>query len=47
MKSLDHVNTDCEISLYLVFNDVDGQIIKQSNEGKYLILLLQTWTRKC
>ena len=37
MKSLDHVNTDFEISLYLVFNDVDGQIIKQSNESKYLI----------
>ena len=36
MKSLGHVNIDCENSLYLVFNNVDGHIIEQNNEDKYL-----------
>ena len=36
MKSFDHVNIDCENSLYLVFNNVDGYIIKENNEDKYL-----------
>ena len=26
MKSLDYANIECEISLYLVFNNVDGYI---------------------
>ena len=38
MKSPDHVNIDSENSLYLVSNDVDGYIIKESNEDQYLIL---------
>ena len=37
MKSLDHVNIDCENSLYLLFNNVDGYIIEKNNEDKYLI----------
>ena len=37
MKSFDHVNIDCENSLYLVFNNVDGYIIEENNENKYLI----------
>ena len=36
MKSLDHVNIDCENSLYLVFNNVDGYI-ENVNENKYLV----------
>ena len=28
MKSLDHVNIDCENTLYLIFNNVDGYIKK-------------------
>ena len=36
MKSLDHVNIDCENSLYLVFNNVDGYI-ENINENKYLV----------
>ena len=32
MKSPYHVNIDSENSLYLVSNDVDGYIIKESNE---------------
>ena len=38
VKSPDHVNIDSENSLYVVSNDVDGYIIKESNEDKYLIL---------
>ena len=37
MKSLVHVNFDCENSLYLVFNNVDGYIIEENSEDKYLI----------
>ena len=37
MKSLDHVNIDSENPLYLIFNNVDGYIIEESNEDKYLI----------
>ena len=36
-KRLHHVNIDCENSLYLVFNNVDGYIIEQNNEDKYLV----------
>ena len=36
MKSLDNVNIDCENSLYLVFNNVDGYI-EINNEEKYLV----------
>ena len=36
-KSLHHINIDCENSLYLVFNSVDGYIIEQNNEDKYLV----------
>ena len=37
MKSLEHVNIECENSLYLVFNNVDTYIIEKNNEDKYLI----------
>ena len=37
MKSFGHVNIDCENSLYLLFNNVDGYIIEENNEDKYLI----------
>ena len=37
MKSLDHVYINCENSLYLVFNNVRGYIIQESDEDKYLI----------
>ena len=37
MKSLDHVNIACESSFYLVFNNVDGYIIKESIKDKYLV----------
>ena len=37
MKSLDHANIDSENSLYLVFNNVDGHVIEESNEDIYLI----------
>ena len=36
MKSLDHVNIDCDNSLYLIFNNVDGYI-EESNGDKYLV----------
>ena len=36
MKSLDHVNVDSENSLYLVLKNVDGYIIEENNENKYL-----------
>ena len=37
MKSLDNENIDSANSLYLVFSNVDGYIIEESNENKYLI----------
>ena len=37
MKSLDHVNIDTENPLYLIFNNVDGYIIEESNGDKHLI----------
>ena len=42
LKSLDHVNTDCESILYIVFNNVNGYIIEcnsieKNNGGKYLV----------
>ena len=37
MKSLDNENIDSENSLYLVFNNVNGYIIDESNEDKYSI----------
>ena len=47
MKSLDHVNMDCENFLYLVFNNVDVYIIEENNENKYLnFFILHTRTRK-
>ena len=36
MKRFDHVNIDTENPLYLIFNYVDGYIIEESNEDKYL-----------
>ena len=45
MKSLYHVNIDCEFFLYLAFNNVDGCIhcnpvkfnsIEKNSENKYL-----------
>ena len=40
MKSLDHVNFDCENSLYPNFNNVDGYIEEESNGYKYLVFAL-------
>ena len=37
MKSLDDMNIDTENSLYLIFNNVDGYIIEESNGDKNLI----------
>ena len=37
MKSLDHVNIDCENSLYLVFHNIDRYIVEKNNEDKYLV----------
>ena len=37
MKNLDHVNVNSENLLYLILNNVDGYIIKESNGDKYLI----------
>ena len=34
MKSIEHVNIDSENPLYLLFNNVDGYIIKESNGEK-------------
>ena len=36
MKIFDHVDINCENSLYLVFNNLDGYIEK-NNENKYLV----------
>ena len=38
-KSFDHLNIDCENSLDLVFNYVEGYIIKQKDENTWLLLL--------
>ena len=46
MKSLDHVNIDCENSLYLVFNNVDGYIIEENNKNKYLIFAFTNKNKK-
>ena len=35
-KSFDHINIDCENSLFLVANYVDGYFIKEKEENKYL-----------
>ena len=35
-KSFDHINIDCENSLFLVVNYVDGYFIKEKEENKYL-----------
>ena len=43
MKSPNHVNIDSENLLYLIFNNVDGYIIEENNENKYLIFV---FTRK-
>ena len=37
MKSLDHENIDSETPLYLIFNDVDTNIIKENDSYKCLI----------
>ena len=37
IKSLDHINIDCEKYLYLVFHHVDEYIIKENNEDKDLM----------
>ena len=46
MKSLDHVNNDSESPLYLIFNNVDGYIIKESNRDKYLIFVSTNQNKK-
>ena len=46
MKSIGHVNTDSANYLYLVFDNVDGYIIKESNKDKYLIFILQVRTKR-
>ena len=46
MKSLDHMNTDTPNSLYLVFENVDGYIIEESNGDKYLIFVSIDKTKK-
>ena len=37
MRSLDHVNINSGNPLYLIFNNVDGYVIEESNRDKYLI----------
>ena len=44
-QSLGHANTDSENSLDLIFDNAD-EYIEESNGYKYLILLLQTRTKK-
>ena len=34
MKSLDHVNINCENFLYLIFNNADRYIVEESNGDK-------------
>ena len=46
MKSLDHVNNDSESPLYLIFSNVDGCIIKESNRDKYLIFVSTNQNKK-
>ena len=46
MKSLDHVNNDSESPLYLIFSNVDGYIIKESNRDKYLIFVSTNQNKK-
>ena len=46
MKILNHVNINSENTLYLKFNNVNGYI-EESNGNKYLILVMQTRTKKC
>ena len=38
MRSLEHVNIDSENSFYIIVNNVDEYIIKESNGDKYLII---------
>ena len=40
MESIDYQNIDSENPLCFIFNDVDGYIIEESNEDKYLIFAL-------
>ena len=40
MKSIGHVNIDCENSIYLVFNNVDGYISVENNEEKISIYMI-------
>ena len=37
MRSLDYVNINSGNPLYLIFNNVDGYVIEESNRDKYLI----------
>ena len=37
MRSLDHININSGNPLYLIFNNVDGYVIEESNRDKYLI----------
>ena len=46
MESINNQNIDSKNSLCLVFNDVDGYIIEESNENKYLIFALTKKTIK-
>ena len=40
MKNFDHINIDSDNLLYLIFSNVDGYIIEESNADKYLIFAL-------
>ena len=46
MKSPDHINNDKESPLYLIFNNVDRYIIKESNRDKYLIFVSTNQNKK-
>ena len=46
MKGLDHENINYENSLYLVFNNIDGYIIEENNENKFLIFALTKKNKK-
>ena len=46
MESIDNQNIDSENPLSLIFNDVEGYIIEESNEDKYLIFALTKNNKK-
>ena len=46
MESIDSENIGCENPLFLIFNNVDGYIIEESNEDKYFIFSLTKNNKK-